>query len=246
MRATCSTCGAVFEREIPADLSEWGRSKLLELPALCASCVEIEEDIERVAARDQAHREQAEQLKRRCAAAGIPATLRGLRWGELTEDGRCGGVEAARSWAKGELAGVVLTGSVGVGKTRIAATAAWARLDLAPLHWLSTPLLFARLGTGLGSRQRDEALEVLAGATALVMDDLDKVRPTEYAAEQVFLAIDNRINEGAALLATTNLTLSALAEKFPEPFGEAIASRLAGHCETFALHGVDRRLEEAA
>ncbi len=141
---------------------------------------------------------------------------------------------------------LLITGPVGVGKTWIAAAAAWARLELAPLHWFSTPLLFARLGTGLGTPQRDEALEVLSGTTALVMDDLDKVRPTEYAAEQVFLAIDNHINEGAALLVTTNLTLSALAEKFPEPFGEAIASRLAGHCETFALEGVDRRLEEAA
>lgn len=172
--------------------------------------------------------------------------LRELQWDELTDDGRRRAAEAARSWARGELAGLVLTGSVGVGKTRIAATAAWAHLDRAPLHWLSAPLLFARLGTGFGSRQRDEALEVLTSTTALVMDDLDKVRPTEYAAEQVFLAIDNRINEGATLLATTNLTLSGLAEKFPEPFGEAIASRLAGHCETFALHGVDRRLEEAA
>jgi len=33
-----------------------------------------------------------------------------------------------------------------------------------------------------GSEQRDEALEALTGNAALVLDDLDKARPTEYAA----------------------------------------------------------------
>lgn len=238
-------CDAEFE--IPTASSEWGRAKLRELPARCERCTEVEQGVERRVARDQARREQAERVGRRRAAAGIPARLRGCRWDELTyDDGRRAAIAAAHRWERGELLGLVLTGPIGVGKTRTAGTAAWGRLELAPLHWFSTPLLFARLGSGFGTQQRDEALEVLTGTTALVLDDLDKVRPTEYAAEQIFLAIDNRINAGAALLATTNLTLSALAEKFPDPFGEAIGSRLAGHCETFAMHGVDRRLEAAA
>ena len=51
---------------------------------------------------------------------------------------------------------------------------------------------------------------------------------------------------GAPLLVTTNLGLDALAAKFPEPFGDAIVSRLAGYCEAFALQGHDRRLERFA
>jgi DNA replication protein DnaC len=41
---------------------------------------------------------------------------------------------------------------------------------------------------------------------------------------------------------TANLSLDEIAARFPDPFGDAIASRLAQHCETFELTGADRRL----
>ena len=243
--AQCA-CGETFEREIPDELSERWRSKLLEMPAQCERCVEVAQEEERLE-REAAHiRQEVERTHRRRQASGIPAKLRNLRWEDLVRDGRSNAIDAAFTWPTGESSGLLLVGSVGIGKTRIAATAAWQYLQTAPLAWLSAPLLFARLGSGFGSEQRDQALEVLTGTTALVLDDLDKVRPTEYAAEHVFLAIDGRVTEGVPLIVTMNLTLDALAAKFPEPFGPAIASRLAEYCETYLLEGADRRLEAAA
>jgi integrase len=67
------------------------------------------------------------------------------------------------------------------------------------------------------------------------MDDLDKGRPTEYGAEQIFTAIDQRLTAGKALLVTSNLRLNELAGKWPEPFGGAIVDRLAGYCEAYLL-----------
>src|SRR6185312_5160454 len=134
------------------------------------------------------------------------------------------------------------TGDIGRGKTMLAGVACWQRLQSKRVLWTSAPLLFARLGTGLGTEQREWALNVLGGRTALVIDDLDKARPTEYGAEQVFLAIDQRVEHDAPLLVTTNLSPGQLAEKWPEPYGPAIASRLVGYCRVVRVEGSDRRL----
>ena len=137
----------------------------------------------------------------------------------------------------------MLVGPVGVGKTWLAAAAAWALLERKAVRWFSVPTLFARIGLAFADEARQDALNVLAGTQALVLDDIDKARATDYAAEQLFCAIDNRVTAGAPLLITTNLELDALAARFPQPYGEAIVSRLAQHCEAFALEGADRRLE---
>jgi DNA replication protein DnaC len=76
----------------------------------------------------------------------------------------------------------------------------------------------------------------------LVLDDLDKTRPTPVAAEQLFLAIDHRIENRVPLAVTTNLSLAEIATRYEQPFGEAIASRLAGYCARHTITGVDRRM----
>ena len=245
--ATCKTCGHEFERPpVPADLPERWRERLLSWELDCPTCVEVAEAHKRWKAREQEIRQHAERVGRQRRASGIPAQLRGLEWSDLEEDERSNAIKAARTWPFGSSKGLLLAGPVGVGKTRIAATAAWQYLELAPLRWFSAPVLFSRLGSSYGSQQLDDARAVLTGTTALVLDDLDKVRPTEYGAEIVWQAIDGRIVEGVPLLVTTNLTLDALADKFPEPFGPSIASRLVEYCDAFLLAGADRRLEGLA
>lgn len=138
--------------------------------------------------------------------------------------------------------GLLLTGNVGVGKTTIAAAAV---RDLAnrnrEIRWLSAPVLFAKLGASFGSDERERIIAILTGRQPLVIDDLDKVRPTDFGAENVFIAIDTRVSEGVPLLVTTNLALEELAQKWAQPYGEAIASRLLGYCEIVDMRGQDRR-----
>ena len=245
--ATCKTCGREFERpDFAAGLDEKWRARLELWEFDCPECVEAADARQRWEAEEEEARQHAERVDRRRSASGIPVRLRGLKWSDIALDERSNAIAAAGEWPFGRSRGLLLAGSVGVGKTRIAATAAWQYLGVGSLRWLSAPLLFARLGSGFGSQQRDDALEVLTGSAALVLDDLDKVRPTEYAAEHVFLAIDGRITEGVPLLVTTNLTLDALADKFPEPYGPSIVSRLVEYCDAFLLEGADRRLEVAA
>lgn len=171
--------------------------------------------------------------------SGLPADLAGLAWEDLDPGPH---VDAALGWSEGEPRGLLLEGPVGVGKTRLAATAAWQFLARRTLRWSSMPLLHAQLSSPFGSAAHVQALALLTRTDALVLDDLDKARPTDYVAQCVFLAIDTRLNAGASLAITTNRALYELATFYPPPWGETIASRLAGCCERFVLRGDDRRL----
>jgi DNA replication protein DnaC len=244
--ATCTHCGAACELEIPDDLTEPWLSKLKRFPVACQGCADRREAQFETQRRAQEAADLDERIGRRRKHCGIPATLRDLDWDQVTPGNRPDVLAAARDWAAGDSSGLLLAGPVGVGKTWLAAAAAWERTRRAPLQWFSVPALFARLGLSFDSEERQAALSVLAGSRTLVLDDLDKVRPSAYAAEQIFTAIDNRVTAGTQLLITTNLRLGALEAKFPEPFGEAIASRLASYCQCFALEGSDRRLEAVA
>jgi DNA replication protein DnaC len=214
-------------------------------PAVCPACAK-DDDVQRC---ERNERELQQQVRVRRLASGIPSRLRDLSLervalGYATSAYNTELLAAVQSWAIGQTAGLLLAGAVGVGKTWLAAAAAWEWLARGPLQWFAVPTLFARLGLSFADEARQEALNVLTGKGPLVLDDLDKVRATEYAAEQLFCAIDNRVTAGAQLLVTTNLELGALAAKFPQPYGEAIASRLAEHCEAFLVQGQDRRLEQ--
>jgi DNA replication protein DnaC len=72
---------------------------------------------------------------------------------------------------------------------------------------------------------------------ALVLDDIDKAKPTDFARDILFELIDERINNRASLLITTNMNSG----EFAEAYGEAIASRVAGYCEAKRIDGDDRR-----
>lgn len=237
------TCGAEVIQPL-AGLSGTLLALAERVQLVCDRCAAEQDRLDREAAEA---RDQAERTKRhanRVKASGVPGALAQITFDDLALDERADAIAAAKAWAAGELPGLLLHGPVGVGKTRMAAAAAMRMLERRSLRWTSAPVLFARLGHGFGSQGREEALDVLIGAHPLVLDDLDKTRPTEFAAEHVFAAIDSRITEGIPLLVTTNLGSDQLEAKFPEPFGEAITSRLAGHTRPFHIDGVDRRLPD--
>jgi DNA replication protein DnaC len=181
--------------------------------------------------------EQAERAQRRnerIARSGLPRKLRTAALltytAELTD--------AATRWAKGETTGLCLTGPVGVGKTCLAAWAAEKRLQNYAVRWVSVSRLMTQLRSGFGSEMKARADQIVAGTGAIVLDDLDKVNPTDYGREVILAAIEGRYQAGSSLLVTTNRELSELKEMLGAP----VASRLAEYCEVLRMVGEDRRL----
>lgn len=205
-------------------------------PTLCDRCYSEQEA---AAERETRARQFEEQVRH----AGLPAELRGLTWADMweTSDKRKLAIVAAEKWAgASQPRGLYLWGAAGTGKTRLAATALLARLHGRPGRWVSVAHLLARLDSSFSDKERQVALDVLAGDTALVLDDLDKTTASEAKRAQLFVAIDRRITANAALLFTCNLPPQKLEEKF----GEAIASRVLGYSlgRVVELDGADNRL----
>jgi len=233
----CCECGVPVTRE-PLVTPRFAHLAAT-MAVMCDDCGQAAEAAELERERRDAEQLRAERIAERVKASGLPAKYHRLNIDALNHLAVV--LIAAGKWAKNG-GGLLLSGEVGVGKTTLAGAAAWLRLQSSAVIWTSAPLLFARLGSGFGSEQRDWALDVLSSKYGLVLDDIDKARPTEYGAEQVFLAIDQRVEHEAPLLVTSNLAPSQLAEKWPSPYGEAIASRLVGYCRVIRIAGVDRRL----
>jgi DNA replication protein DnaC len=238
---TCE-CGATVVGEIAtgylADL-------LNKLKLVCDDCTaaaaSARADSER-RAEEQRHRNQVAT-----ALEALPSALRSVQLDELDVAGRERALEAAGRWATRDLLGLVLLGPFGVGKTMLAAGAVRRHIEHDPItpRWLSAPLILNHLARDFKNPLRDAMIDSLGNRTrTLILDDLDKVRPTVFAAESLFLAIDQSLTEQRSLLVTTNWMPSEFAKQWPTPWGDAIASRLVGYCELHRLTGQDRRLHQ--
>jgi DNA replication protein DnaC len=213
--------------------------------------------------RCEAQREQAElrqlvseKLNEYRQWACIPRRYRGIGYQGFTATAA---VEAAQAWARGELRGLCLTGKVGRGKSWLAAAAIAdmiarraeedARVDLdeahegaprrvRPVRWVSVASLMADLRRSFSDEARAEAVKIVSGHGAAVLDDLDKVNPTEFGREVISSTIETRLAAESPILVTTNLSPRELGDKL----GANIASRIAGDCHVIEMVGPDRRL----
>jgi DNA replication protein DnaC len=200
------------------------------------------------------HRERVETALQR-----MPPALREWRLEALDgqdDSRRAAAIAAAHELVEDNLVGLMLLGPVGVGKTTIAAATVGTyaeRNPSRPARWLQVQLALMKLGRPFKDPERMATLDALTETPALfmgrvsrplgplVLDDLDKSSPSKSAAEQLFAAIDLCVTHSRPLIVTTNLLPSEIARRWPQPFGEAIASRLVGHCRVLRVDGHDRR-----
>ena len=208
--------------------------------------VQCEECIDKAEAAE-ARADQAATLRKNLEFSGLPNELQGLYFNEMIpEEGRRFVIEQIRHWteyARPEKAAIYLYGIYGCGKTRLAGTAAYARIGQWPLRYVSVPILLAQLTAAFNDSARKTALSVLIGKGGLVLDDLDKESPSVWAKQQLFAAIDSRLQSGAPLLITGNVRPDRLREKFGEDeLGLAIESRING-MEVLELPGRDNRIK---
>lgn len=234
-KKSCRDCGAETQHEIPPG----PLAGLMEtFSVLCDPCLKKEEDAIEEEERERDRQLRARQLMKNLSGSGIPTGLKGVRLDSLeVDDTNEAAIKAARLWAGGSLQGLVMAGPVGVGKTYLAAAAANEMLRHRPVRWFSAARFMVQARAGFTSEARDQITEVLTKPhLALVLDDIDKANPTDFTREVLFEAIDERLQNKAPLLVTTNQSYHELEESLGEP----IASRLS-LCQGHRLDGVDRR-----
>lgn len=246
--APCPQCSRDVTRVLPAGTARTMADLLRRMAVTCTECSE------RLEAEEQAKRDAAQRALR-VESCDLPVMLRGLTWDSYdVDDKNEKAVAAAKAWAAGvhSKRGLLLTGPVGSGKTRLSATAVWAALDRIGVRYVNVAELIVKMSAGFGDRDRQNALRVLTGRGPIVLDDLDKVNPSMHVLSNLYTAIDGRVQAGASMIVTTNLRPSELITKFSRAGGgedaaerrvaaEAIVSRLRGHCTVHLIDGRDRR-----
>lgn len=184
----------------------------------------------------------------RIERSGVPERWRAVSFAEVERDPeRELAIDAALQWAQADTPrGLLLWGEVGRGKTVIAAAAAMEYLQRRRLRWLNVAKLLTDLRGGFDSPSYTAGLKLIDSTStdaALVLNDLDKTKPTEHSLQPLFVAIDSWLERPLPLIVTMNRSPDELADWAGETFGEALASRLVGYSTVVEVRGRDRRLD---
>lgn len=140
--------------------------------------------------------------------------------------------------------GIWFTGDTGTGKTTLAMLVSREALRAGrTVAIYSVPRLLAEIrGTFDDSSDNsyEQLFRKLTNVDLLHLDDLGAEQQTEWVLEQLYAIVNERYEEGRALVVTTNLDESALTEQI----GERTVSRLIEICgDPLPLFGTDRRVE---
>ena len=177
----------------------------------------------------------------------IPAGYQGVAWGAIKR-GRQGtqaekdceewglnlGTPAQRKW-------LWLHGPRGTGKTSIASLVVRGAIE----RGLSCKMtdwgeFLRRIKSLFGTDTDTDLIEGAIAVDLLVLDDVGKDQPTDWAAQMLFEIVNGREQRGLPTMATSNYSVKALAARYGDDKGLAIADRIGRHSE-IALGGKSNR-----
>ena len=147
-----------------------------------------------------------------------------------------------------------IVGDIGTGKTFLCSCLC---ADLVRkgkrIMWRNVSEILRELRACFNSKTANEVetMQAFVAAPVLVLDDLGKERPTEWAAEQLFCIVNGRYDEGRATIITTNYGAEELVRRLtPRPdangyaddtTARAIVDRLRGVSKCVKLQGGSKR-----
>lgn len=182
--------------------------------------------------RMRAQCELREKGQRMMEAAGIPPRYADAVHPKASEFGE----DAAHGQS------LYVFGPNGTGKTHLAmAIARWLLSAGIPVRVTEVPALMEAMRN---RKAEDRGLtESLKTCRVLVLEELGKEAPTEYACERLFDIVNFRYNQLLPVIVTSNYDLNAVAKRLTGgETGRAISSRLTEMCKLVRMNGDDRRL----
>lgn len=271
LTTTCPHCGkrlltvvGLFVQMDPED-ARFGLVEGLERVCDCAVAKRMAEDEKREEEAKERENEEKKAAKRARAifeASGMPERWmqeRSLSHWEREDAGRKAAYEAARGFGAALVGGQVprslyVVGDIGAGKTFLCSclcTDLVRRGQRVVWRNMSEVLREIRASFDRKDIKEAEVIKSFVTPPVLVLDDLGKERPTEWAVEQLFAIVNARYDEGKALIVTTNYGSEELARRLtprPDVHGyaddttaRAIVDRLRGMSECVILEGGSRR-----
>lgn len=134
--------------------------------------------------------------------------------------------------------GLLLFGSVGVGKSFLAACICNALIDNGyTAHMTNLSRLVNRI---FSAKDKQEVIDGLERYDLLVIDDFGIERETEYMTENVYAVIEARLGSGLPMILTTNLSAEQLSAG-QDIRKQRLMSRLKEACIPLPFSGEDRR-----
>lgn len=143
--------------------------------------------------------------------------------------------------------GLVFGGSVGTGKTHLAAAIAQHvlinHLDSVKFGTMASLLTQIKDTYDQNSKYSEQTvMSQLTRFKLLVIDDLGKESPTPWVQEKLFEIINARYEDNKPTIITTNTTLSVIEKRYGAN-GPAIVSRILEMCDGVTMTGNDFRKE---
>lgn len=139
--------------------------------------------------------------------------------------------------------GLWLEGDTGTGKTTLAMLVSKSAIEAGhTVAIYSMPKLLAEIRATFDSDSDDSysaLLKRLTNVDLLQLDDVGAEQQTEWVLEQLYSIVNERYEDGKAIVITTNLTFDQLKQQITE----RTVSRLVEMCHNLPLHGGDRRVE---
>lgn len=140
---------------------------------------------------------------------------------------------------------LVLTGTIGVGKTHQAYGALRRIAESGPKRFemlaTAAPDLYGRLRPKGSDKGSEHELRQFARIQYLLLDDLGTEKLSEFTEEATYRLINERYNACLPLIITTNLPIRSDGDDLVSRLGDRLASRLAQSAHIVTLTGPDRR-----
>lgn len=241
----CGKCNEKKQRKIPAsDFTNWE-----EMVVRCICKCQIRE--KKIQQEEEEKIQKIERIERLKNSSLIDYKLREVRFNDFQKDSdNQKAYNLARRYVDRfdemykDNQGILLWGTVGTGKSFIAACIANELLDrMVPVIMTS----FVKILQNIQGNPDEEKVFMnrLNDASLLIIDDLGTERNTDYALEKVYNIIDSRYRLGKPLILTTNMTVSEMQENTDIRY-KRIYDRIFEMCFPVRISGKSWRQKEAA